>query len=130
MVYNEGILPGRGTTKGGRNVGTKKTMPELAAIGMNKMPELCGAQGCTVSFDIPGTGNTARMTVIPKDVHAPSDEKWQFEVGVHAQGSDRLYSHYLFSGTKAEVLAWVATEAAQKNVIQSVRELSDRVDKD
>lgn len=108
----------------------KKTMPELVAIGMNGMPELSREQGCTVSFDIPGAGNTARMTVMPKDVHAPSDEKWQFEVGVHAQGSDRLHSHFLFSGTKAQVLAWVTTEAAQQAVIQSIRELSDRVDKD
>ncbi len=111
-------------------MGKKKTMPELVTIGMNRIPEFSREQGCTVSFDIPGTGNTARMTVTPRNLHAPSDEKWQFEAGVHAQGSDRLHSHYLFSGTRTEVLAWVVTEAAQKTVVQSVRELSDRVDRD
>ena len=106
------------------------TVRELVAFGLSKIPELCGEKGNTLSFDIPDTENEARMTVIPKDVYAPSDEKWQFEVGVHAQGSDRLYSHYLFSGTKAQVLAWVVTDEARISVTQSIRELSDRVDED
>lgn len=81
-----------------------------------------------VAFDVPDTRHEAIIS-ISHDELDPKDKR-RLAVEVHHANSDKFYSQYLFKGTKKEIIDFIADKNNQKEIYDSVKELSKSVDDD
>ncbi len=77
-------------------------------------------------FDINGTSNEARIAI----EYDPVDPKNKRTVtaGVVRKGTDRLYTSYISTGTKKEILEFLNSKECPDTVYKSVKKLSSKVD--
>ena len=81
---------------------------------------------CLVSFDIPGTQNTAYY-LIEHDVLEPKDQR-RFSIGAIRNGCDRLTSTQLIKGTKQEILEFLQDEQNAQLFKDTLIKMSDSTD--
>lgn len=79
-----------------------------------------------MAFDVPDSQNEALM-VIEHDKIDPKTQR-RLSVKLHRPNSDRYESHYMFKGTKQEILDYLNKAENQPDFINSVNELSKSVD--
>ena len=80
----------------------------------------------SIAFDIPNTKNEAFFT-ISHDETNPKDLR-TMSINVRRLYTDRLYSHILCTGTKQEVLDYLANPENYEEFENSTKTLSDSVD--
>lgn len=76
-----------------------------------------------VGLTIPGTDNKGILELSKRD-------EWHVNISIVKQGTDRLYSHYLFYGDKDKVLAYLRDDSSPEELYNSIRELLDRADRE
>ena len=83
-----------------------------------------------LTFDIPGTENTAILGTVP---NALKKTDFNFQIGVHRQGHDKLVSYFWKSGPEEEVREYLKNaldgKEEQRKIRKALEELSDSVDK-
>lgn len=77
------------------------------------------------AFAISGTENVGVLDL--KDSRYPVGE-WTARIGVVRNGTDWMVSNYLWTGSRDEVVSQMLAEAGQKEILDAVLALSDRVD--
>ena len=77
----------------------------LAKKAEYEVPENGQFGKCAISFNIPGTQNTAYY-LVEHDILEPKDQR-RFSIGAVRNGSDRMTSVQLIKGTKKEILEFL-----------------------
>lgn len=80
--------------------------------------------GSKIAFQVPDTRNFALLSFKADR----GDDYWMFTVSCFRAGTDMLFSHFLSSGSKEEVVAYMKDENERKTIADSVNELSKKVD--
>ena len=83
-------------------------------------------EGFAYGFDLPFTENHMKYQFMA-DALSPEKSR-RIAVGVFREGTDRLTSHYVFKGTKAEIIDFLKSEEGKEQIYASVIELSDKTD--
>lgn len=81
----------------------------------------------SVSFDYPGTDYQAFLRVEPS-ARGDGTERC-LRSYMRQAGSDKAVSHYLFTGTKAQLLVWLREKSSEKELRKSYAELKESVDR-
>lgn len=89
------------------------------------VPEPGKTDRCGVGLKLDGTENQAYL-VVERSASAPSLKV--LSVQVVRAGHDRCVMNYIKKGTQEELLDYLADEASLRELLDSIRHLSDRVD--
>lgn len=102
----------------------KVTVASMVDLCLEYILERMNGEGAKISFQIPSTKNFALLSCKADR----GDDYWIFIVSSFRAGTDMLLSHFLSSGSKEEVIAYMKDEKARKTIANSVNELSKKVD--
>ena len=89
----------------------------------NQIPEKGIFRPYGFTFDVYGTQNKGMMQV---EYKCGADR--MLKLGVLREGTDRLYSHFLPSGTNQELIAYLEAPNSLSDWLDSIKHLSDSVD--
>lgn len=81
----------------------------------------------SVSFDYPGTVYKAHLRVEPS-ARGDGTERCLRSFMSEA-GSDKAVSHYLYTGTKEQLLVWMQDKHSEKELRESYAQLKESVDR-
>lgn len=98
----------------------------LSDIAQREVPENGKFMRVYVDFEIPETMNKGIFT-IEHDEKDPNKLR-TLSLGVHHQNRDKLFSNYLLTGTKQEILDYLKDSANQDKLIETVNHLSEKTD--
>ena len=90
------------------------------------VPENNDFQRIYVDFKIPDTQYRALMAV-ESDKSNPNTQRCLL-VGVRHQNRDRLFSNYLLSGNKQEILQYLKDDSNKSDILDSIENLSNSAD--
>ena len=120
-------------TNSSKNMIDTKTLKEYVNIAADKLvdnermiPENGQYAPLAVYVDIKGEEKTARIAV----EHDPINPKTQrvINLGVHKNGSDKMYSMYTVSGTKKEILNYLKNKKSKEEIYNHIVDLANRVE--
>lgn len=80
----------------------------------------------SVSFDYPGSNYAAYLRVEPS-ARGDGTERC-LRSFMKESGSDKAVSHYLYTGTKKQLLTWLKDKSREKELRKSYAELKESVD--
>lgn len=107
----------------------KMTFPEVIRAMMDILIEKSDGDVKRITYGIPGTKNKVILECSPLG-HSKDADSWCYIVSVHRDGYDKLFSHFLKNGNRDEVIAYMKTDAAFEQTMNSITDLSHRVDED
>lgn len=107
----------------------KKTFPEVIRAMMDILIEKSDGDVKRITYGIPGTKNKVILECSPLGRGKDADS-WCYIVSVHRDGHDKLFNHFLKDGSRDEVITYMKTDSAFEQTMNSITELSHRVDED
>lgn len=99
-----------------------KTVREIISY----MLDTADVNGARIGYRIPETDNTTVLYWEP--LRGKNVDKWTFTVGVCRNGSDKMFKNYIKDGDREDVAEYLRSETALKTIVQSIIQLSHRVD--
>ena len=91
------------------------------------MPECGDYKRRPAVFPVPGTSNLAFLEIEHFST-APAEER-TLTIGVLRNGTDRLYSNYMYTGNKTQMLSYLSENDRRDEFVSSIKDLSNSVDK-
>ena len=104
----------------------KMAISDLVKDAERMVPENGKYTPLSAYIEITGKYNTARVAI----EHDPLNPKTQrvLNIGVCKNGTDKIYSRYLISGTKKEIISYLNSENTPDEIYKHIMGLSDKVD--
>jgi len=98
----------------------------LAERTEKEVPAAGRFMAISVSFDYPGTNYQAILRVEPS-ARGDGTERC-LRSYMRENGSDKAVSHYLYTGSKEKILAWLKDKQSEKELRESYAQLKQSVD--
>lgn len=103
-----------------------KGMKLLAERTEKEVPDSGRFLPISVSFDYPGTGYTATLRLEPSALGDGTERCLRSYM--QESNSDKAVSHYLYTGTKTQILAWLREKKREEELRESYAQLKQSVD--
>lgn len=100
------------------------SFPEVIRAMMDILIEKSDGDVKRITYGIPETKNRVILEC------SLLGHRWRYIVGVHRDGYDKLFNHFLKNGNRDEVITYMKTDAAFEQTMSSIMDLSHCVDED
>ncbi len=104
----------------------KNCQKAINDVGDRYVPENGKFEKFNISFDIPESSYQGLVTV-EADRKVPENQR-RLSVRIHHKNSDRIFSNYLFTGTKKEVFDYSQKEEFVSSFLDSIDQLIKSAD--
>ena len=105
---------------------TDMAVSYLRNVSERTVPENGKFANSFVTIELPESQNIALISIEPS-AKEPKTQRILL-VGVHNKYSDRIFSNYMFTGTKKEVLDYIDGGKNNSEIIDSINTLSKKAD--
>lgn len=105
---------------------TNMAVSYLKDVSERAVPENGKFTNSFVTIELPESQNIALISIEPS-AKEPKTQRILL-VGVHNKHSDRIFSNYMFTGTKKEVLDYIDGGKNNSEIIESINTLSKKAD--